>query len=282
MRLRGSESWTILRHVSLNRFRPGLWLRRKMPKGLFARALLIIITPMVLLQSMIAYTFMERHWQTVTQRLSAVLTQDIAAIIDMRQLLPNPTATEELERLVLSRMNLDIDFLPLEPLPPALPKPFFEILDESLSAELRRQVARPFFIDTVGRSNLIEIRVQLDDSVLRVIARRSQAYASNSHIFLVWMVGTSMILLTIAILFLRNQIRPIQALFPANTVSVLRRQNRQRSLLLIQRIMMLRLPKKPQKPEARSHSFLPSSANSRHPVSRWKCPPKEVTALNWN
>jgi two-component system osmolarity sensor histidine kinase EnvZ len=209
------DSKAILRHAALNRFRPGLWLRRKMPKGLFARALLIIITPMVLLQSVIAYAFMERHWQTVTQRLSAVLTQDIAAIIEMRQLMPDPTRTEDLERVALTRMGLDVDFLPLEPLPPALPKPFFEILDESLSTELRRQISRPFFIDTVGRSSLIEIRIQLDDAVMRIIARRSQAYASNSHIFLVWMVGTSLILLFIAILFLRNQIRPVLTLADA-------------------------------------------------------------------
>ena len=205
----------LFEHVTKMRFAPGLWLRRKMPKGLFARALLIIITPMVLLQSVIAYAFMERHWQTVTQRLSAVLTQDIAAIIDMRQLLPDPTKTEVLEQLVERTMGLDIDFLPLEPLPPALPKPFFEILDESLSNELRRRVARPFFVDTVGRSSLIEIRVQLDDSIMRVIARRSQAAPSNSHIFLIWMVSTSLILLIIAILFLRNQIRPVLALADA-------------------------------------------------------------------
>lgn len=212
---REAEGRRLFDHVTKVQFAPGLWLRRKMPKGLFARALLIIITPMVLLQSVIAYAFMERHWQTVTQRLSAVLTQDIAAIIEMRQLLPDPKKTEALEQLVERKMALDIDFLPLEPLPPALPKPFFEILDESLSSELRRRVARPFFVDTVGRSSLIEIRVQLDDSILRVIARRSQAAASNSHIFLIWMVSTSLILLIIAILFLRNQIRPVLALADA-------------------------------------------------------------------
>ena len=51
--------------------------------------------------------------------------------------------------------------------------------------------------------------------VMRVFARRSQAYLSNSHIFLVWMVGTSLVLLTIAVLFLRNQIRPILQLADA-------------------------------------------------------------------
>ncbi|MDN8836979.1 hypothetical protein Q0M54_14395, partial [Staphylococcus aureus] len=79
--------------------------------------------------------------------------------------------------------------------------------------EIRRQIGRPFWIDTVGRASFIEIRILLKEgSVMRVFARRSAAYASNSHIFLVWMVGTSLILLAVAILFLRNQIRPIQKL----------------------------------------------------------------------
>ncbi len=191
------------------------WVKRRIPKGLFARALLIIITPMVLLQSVIAYAFMERHWQTVTMRLSAAMTQDIAAIIEMQRAAPNAAQTSLIEQVAREKLGLDVDFLPFEPLPPALPKPFFGILDESLSSEIRRQIARPFFVDTIGKSNLIEIRIQLDDSVIRVLARRNQAYASNSHIFMIWMIGTSMILLVIAILFLRNQIRPILRLADA-------------------------------------------------------------------
>ena len=93
--------------------------------------------------------------------------------------------------------------------------PFFSLLDSALSTELSQQVARPFWLDTVGRSSLIEIRIKLGPNVMRVLTRRSQAYASNSHIFLLWMIGTSLILLTIAVLFLRNQIRPILRLADA-------------------------------------------------------------------
>src|SRR5690606_29738456 len=70
-------------------------------------------------------------------------------------------------------------------------------------------------IDTVGDSGVLEVRIQLDDKVLRAFVRRNQAYASNTHIFLIWMVGTSLVLLTIAIPFLRNQIRPILKLAEA-------------------------------------------------------------------
>ncbi|WP_082531753.1 ATP-binding protein [Methylobacterium sp. Leaf469] len=180
-----------------------------LPKGLYARSLIIIIAPVVLLQSVIAYTFMERHWQLVTRRLSAAVTADVAALIDVYESYPQDKDAETLTRIAGTRLNLDLDILKGATLPVAGPRPFFSILDEVLSDEIKRQIRRPYWIDTVGRSSLIEIRVAIPDGVLRVTARRSMAYASNSHIFLLWMSGSSLVLLGVAILFLRNQIKPI-------------------------------------------------------------------------
>jgi two-component system, OmpR family, osmolarity sensor histidine kinase EnvZ len=201
--------------------RSGYWritrfIKAILPKGLYGRSLLIVIAPVVLLQSVIAYAFMERHWQTVTNRLSASVASDIAALVEIYEKLPSRgTDGRVLTDIAEQRLGLDVDILPNEPLPRISPKPFFDILDTALSNEIRLRVARPFWIDTVGRSNLVEVRIQLDGAVMRVIARRSQTYASNAHIFLVWMVGTSLILLTVAILFLRNQIKPILSLADA-------------------------------------------------------------------
>jgi two-component system osmolarity sensor histidine kinase EnvZ len=194
--------------------RVGRWFNGFMPKGLYARALLIIILPMVILQSVVAFVFMERHWSLVTQRLSAGVVQDIAALIDVYNGYPQDAEQAQLRRIAQQRLGLVVDFLPVGELPPPGPKPFFSLLDQSLSEELRK-IGRPFWIDTVGRSALVEIRIRLDDRVMRVFARRSAAYASNSEIFLLWMVGTSLVLLTVAILFLRNQIRPILRLADA-------------------------------------------------------------------
>jgi two-component system osmolarity sensor histidine kinase EnvZ len=105
--------------------------------------------------------------------------------------------------------------LPGTQLPPPGPKPFFSQLDGALSDEIRKQIGLPFWIDTVGRSNIVEIRVKLDDTVMRVFARRADVYDPNSWIFLVWMVATSFVVLAIAIAFLRNQIRPIVRLADA-------------------------------------------------------------------
>jgi two-component system osmolarity sensor histidine kinase EnvZ len=194
---------------------PFRWLRNYMPKGLYGRALVIVITPVVLLQSVIAYVFMERHWQTVTQRLSAALSADVAAIVEIYEGYPQDAEATLLQRIAEDKLALDVDILRQSALPAAGPRPFFSLLDSALNAELRRRLDRPFWIDTVGRSSLVEIRVQTGSDVMRIMARRSQAYASNSHIFLAWMVATSLILLSIAILFLRNQIRPILRLAEA-------------------------------------------------------------------
>lgn len=186
-----------------------------LPKGLYARALLIIITPIVVLEGVIAFAFMERHWQAVTRRLSEATARDIAAIVDLYDELPDKKKTDDLVTLAKMRLNLDVQFLPAGELPAPGPKPLFTLLDRALSSELRKHVNRPFWIDTVGEARFVEIRVKHDDAILRIVATRSQTYASNSHIFLLWMVGTSIILLTVAILFLRNQIRPILRLAEA-------------------------------------------------------------------
>ncbi|NVP57829.1 ATP-binding protein [Mycoplana rhizolycopersici] len=192
------------------------WLRRQLPTGLYTRSLLIIIIPMVLLQSVVAFVFMERHWQLVTERLSMAVTRDIAALIDLIDTFPNDGADAEIMRIARDRLNLNIAIERGDQLPPPRPKPFFNILDNILSEQITRQVKLPFWIDTLGDSNLVEIRIQVDeDRILRVYARRNHTYASNTHIFLIWMVGTSLVLLAISILFLRGQIRPILTLAQA-------------------------------------------------------------------
>jgi two-component system osmolarity sensor histidine kinase EnvZ len=185
------------------------------PKGLYARALIIIIAPIVLLESVVAFTFMERHWNQVTRRLSDGMARDMGALVDIYEAAGSPQEVTRLIDLAQNRFNMSLSVLPPGDLPSHQRKPFFDLLDRALSEEIRTNLKRPFWIDTVGQSRHVEIRVKLDHAILRFVAQRGQAYASNSHIFLMWMVGTSVVLLTVAILFLRNQIRPILRLAEA-------------------------------------------------------------------
>src|SRR6476619_7214346 len=135
------------------------WYKAFLPKGLYARALLIIIAPMVILQSVVAFVFMERHWSLVTQNLSAAVVQDISALVDISKTYPQDADQSKLKQIAQNRLGLVVDFLPLADMPPPGPKPFFSLLDQALSVELRKQIGRPFWIDTVGRSSLVEIRI---------------------------------------------------------------------------------------------------------------------------
>ncbi|MCH9807288.1 MAG: HAMP domain-containing protein [Alphaproteobacteria bacterium] len=186
-----------------------------LPKGLYARALIIIIAPIVVLEGVVAFVFMERHWQAVTSRLSEATARDIAAVIQVYEDYPRDDGNSGIIALARDKLNLQMSVLQHEDLPPARPKPFFDLLDRELSRQISKQINRPYWIDTVGQSHLVEIRVKHDDAILRFVARRTQTYASNSEIFLAWMVGSSVILLTVAIMFLRNQIKPILRLAQA-------------------------------------------------------------------
>jgi two-component system osmolarity sensor histidine kinase EnvZ len=191
------------------------WLRSVMPHGLYARALLIVIMPLVVLQSIVAFLFVERQSSVVNFYLSSAVTREIATLIDVYKTFPPGANRTQLRRIAQDRLGLVVDFLPGTDLPPPGPKPFFSSLDQELSNEIRKQIGLPFWIDTVGRSSIVEIRIKLDDTIMRVFAPRADAYNSNSLVFLMWMVLTSVVVLTIAILFLRNQIKPIVRLADA-------------------------------------------------------------------
>src|SRR5271163_3618910 len=194
------------------------WLADLLPKGLYARSLLIVIVPMVLLQTAVAYVFMQRHWDVVTHRLSASVARDVGAMVDLYSGIPLDGDDKRLRAIAAERFRMDVEMLPAGPLPPKMPKTFFSSLDpltRALPEELAQQLRLPFWVDTVGRSGLMEIRVDFGDRVLRFITRRNLAYEANVHIFILWMLGASVVLVTVAILFLRNQIRPILRLAEA-------------------------------------------------------------------
>ncbi|MFV0298454.1 MAG: hypothetical protein ACK5JT_20320, partial [Hyphomicrobiaceae bacterium] len=147
---------------------------RLLPTGLYARALLILITPIVLLESVVAFTFMERHWQAVTRRLSEATARDIAALIDVYEHYKENDNYAHLLDMSRDKLGLTMRILPPGDLPVPQPKPFFALLDRTLSREIAKQIKLPFWIDTIGQSDHVEIRVKHDKAILGFLARRNQ------------------------------------------------------------------------------------------------------------
>ncbi len=191
------------------------FLTGMMPKGLYGRSLLIIILPMVLLQSVLVFVFLERHWNLVTRRLSQTFSSDIALIVSLYEGDRSDKGKMALRRLIREKMDIHIRFLPRNEFALETSPQGPTLLHRALGEELGRKLAPPFRIIWPNPSEDVTVQVQLSDSTLQFDVGRSRTYASNSHIFIVWMVGTSLVLLGVALLFLHNQIRPIQALAEA-------------------------------------------------------------------
>ncbi|HET6221894.1 MAG TPA: two-component sensor histidine kinase, partial [Dongiaceae bacterium] len=191
------------------------WLRLLLPRSLLGRSVMIIVTPLILLQVVTTSVFYETHWDTVTRRLARSVAGDIATVIDMMGTDPTAAGRERLFDVARDNMQLDISFVSGARLPD-VPSPLRETLvDRNLAEALTEFVQRPFLTDTRSLETSVEIHVQLDDGVLRVMAPRRRLFSSTTYIVILWMVGTSLALLAIATIFMRNQVRPIRRLATA-------------------------------------------------------------------
>eukprot|EP01037_Dinobryon_pediforme_P042192 gene42192-52406_t len=114
----------------------------RMPKGLYARSLLIVILPMLILQTVVFWVFMERHYQTVTRKLSEAVVSDIAALISVIESYPQDANYDTITDIARRNLNLSITVLPPAPLPPPTDKPFFSLLDSALSEEIARYIGK--------------------------------------------------------------------------------------------------------------------------------------------
>lgn len=189
-------------------------LKRYLPRTLFGRALLIIVTPVVALQVVATFVFYERHWDTVTRRLALGLAGDAALVIEMMREARSEDEFGAIFDSAERNMSLRLTYLPNDILPNQPPEISFanRIVDRMLNKAFNALLVKPFRVDTTSFGEDIEIRVQLTDGVLRILTDRKRVTSSTTYIFIMWMVGTSLVLLTVAILFLRNQIRPIRRL----------------------------------------------------------------------
>ncbi len=188
-------------------------IKQFLPRTLFGRSLLIIVTPVVLLQIVATVIFYQRHWDTVTRRMATVLAGEIATIIEARKVFLGPDDWDRMFVLSQAKLDLRVTFEPgarleyteLEVSP-------FSTIDRRLFNALAEMLPYPFYFDRVSIPEKIDIAVQLEDGVLKILTPRKRVWSSTTYIFVLWMIGTSLVLLAIAILFLRNQVRPIRRL----------------------------------------------------------------------
>jgi len=188
----------------------GFSLKRFLPRGLFGRSLIIIVAPIVLLQAIIAYVFFERDLDTTTRRLARDVAADIAMLVALED---ENQGTQRLALRTLAERQLAyrINFLPGQNLPPYHGR-LTSTIDVALDDILEQRIGTDRDFRTARIGDDFEIRVDVHDGVLAVLVPRDRVTVSKPDIFILWMVGSSLLLMGIAIVFLRNQVRPIERL----------------------------------------------------------------------
>jgi len=189
--------------------------KRFLPRRLLARSLLIILAPLVLLQIAATWFFFNQHYDVITKRLAQGLAGGLAAVIE---LLKQADSDDDriyvfglAERTLYFRMSLEEG----GEIPPDYQLPHDTRLERHLSNALEGRLGRRFTVDASSLPRDVEIRVQLPEGVLRTLVRREQLFSDTTYIFVIWMVGASVILFAVALVFMRNQVRPIRRLAEA-------------------------------------------------------------------
>ncbi|MBT3926909.1 MAG: HAMP domain-containing protein [Rhodospirillaceae bacterium] len=187
-------------------------LKHLTPKRLFWRSLLILLIPMVLLQGVVAYVFFERHWDTVSRRLALGLTGDIIYVMRTMQKYPEDEFREWTLRAAHREMQINAVFEKGAQLPAEAPPLGSSNMDRMLHHALSERLIIPFHIDTRRDDKNISVRIELKEGVLDILTPRKRMFSTTVYIFVLWMVGTALVVTAIAIFFLRNQIQPIRRL----------------------------------------------------------------------
>ena len=181
-------------------------LRDITPKSLFGRMLAIILVPIILVQIISVSIFYERHWDWVSRHMSKNLAKDLGLLID--ELGNEPSKDQRALSAIRARQYFDIIFYWLEGgilQPNQIIEPQFKNFRNSLQARIKE----PFYLSTIENSRQFYVDIQLGNGIVRMNIDNKRLFVPTGITFIMWSIGASVILFSIAIIFLRGQVRPI-------------------------------------------------------------------------
>ncbi len=187
------------------------WLKKYMPRGLYGRAALILLLPIITLQLVVSVVFIQRHFEDVTRQMTRALVLDLGLLkveIDTADNLVEATA--RLARLS-GPLQLDIT------LPAKLPerrytRQLFDLSGRIVILTFEERLPSVAAVDLVSDSHAVILWMETRQGPVRVSVSRERVSASNPHQFLVLMLFVGALMTLVAFLYLRNQLRPIKRL----------------------------------------------------------------------
>ena len=189
-------------------------LKKILPKRLFYRALIIVAAPIILLQMTISVVFFDSVWIKANKGMTRSLVSEVKTLFDAHR-------SEEIKDVQfltnLYKKNFDfvINIKKGESLPKTRSDRRFSPMDRSLRRELKPVFGSDYWFDTVTYIDLVDLRILGNQEVIQIFFPKNKIAPSSVRVFVLWITLPSIILILIAIMFLRNQTRPIVRLSKA-------------------------------------------------------------------
>ena len=185
-----------------------------LPKGLFYRSLIIVAAPIIILQIVVTTVFFDSIWIKANKGMTKSLVSEVKTLLDAYK-----SEEEEEVQFLTSLYKKNFDFVininEGEKLPTTKSDRRFSPMDRSLRREMKPVFGNNYWFDTVTYIDLVDLRIKGDKEVIQIFFPKSKIAPSSVRIFVLWITLPSIILILIAILFLRNQTSPIVKLAKA-------------------------------------------------------------------
>ena len=188
-------------------------IKKILPKQLFYRALLIVALPILILQLTISIVFFDSLWIKTNKGMTRALLGEIKTYIDSYS--KNLNDSLEIDKLFKENLNFDVKYIELEKLPKKSSERWFSPIDRTLRRELKSRFSNYWF-DTTSYKDLIDIKIAYKKGYFQFYIPRERVTNSSARMFALWITLPAFLLITIAILFLKNQTRPIIKLAKAS------------------------------------------------------------------
>jgi len=190
-------------------------LRDILPKGLYWRTLLIIAAPAAILQLIITLVFLNDHWEATSKRMSQAVAADVALVIQLYERDPTAARFEYVRALALQPLRLEIAIDPTGALEQERCRAYGPAIDRYLTTALELELRRELWYDSTCPGTQVKMRIPIEGGILNVKAFRDRVQARSGPLFVLWIFGATALLVIVSIIFIRNQVRPIEKLASA-------------------------------------------------------------------
>ena len=184
-------------------------LKKYLPKTLFLRYFLIILTPIIVLQILLSVVFFDSLWIKTNKGLVNSLTEEINTVISFYSRKKSDVEFETIRNLINTNSSFQINLKKDTRLPKENNYQKFSFYDRLINEQLKQNINLQYWFNTRSDKDNVEIQVKIKNDILSFIVPKSRIRNSSGRIFILWITVPGFVLLLISVLFLRNQIKPI-------------------------------------------------------------------------